>query len=347
LRGAAGRVLDGQPDLLGGGAFALDEQGCEEVDRLCLRRDDAEGDEFLLFPPAHGEDPVGGGFYCRFLPGEVVLVAVPFRLLACDDLRLEDGLFRKVGAHPATGLFVFVYPFGDDIPGSGEGLFRGGDPFLRIDERGGLGKRIEHLLLGEDALGEGLQPLLPGHGCPCATLGTEGEVDIFEDGKGCRDVDFASQFIGEELALDERLEDRLAPLVEFSKLCETVADRHYRDLVEGPGGLLPVTGDKGDRRPFPDEEGCRRDLRLSDIEFGGDLPVMAFRRIFRGCVVPVWFRHCSWAFPGSGVVRPLISQARVFYKMKLRAERANDGESNFFVQISEKRVKPRGAAPFL
>ena len=224
---------------------------------------------------------MGGGLHRRLLPVEVVLVAVPLRLLARDDLRLEDGLFREVGTHPGPGLFVFIHPFGDDVPGPGKGLLRGGDPLLRIDEGGGLGKRVERLRLGEDAPGEGLQPLLPGHGCPCAALGAEGEVDILEDGEGSRGVDFAPQFIGEELALGERLEDRLAPLVEFRELGEAVADRHDRDLVEGPGGLLPVAGDEGDRSPLPEEIGRRRDLRLSDREFGGDLGDVAFHRIFR------------------------------------------------------------------
>ncbi len=113
--------------------------------------------------------------------------------------------------HPGAGLFVFVHPFGDDVPGSGEGLFRRGDALFRIDEGRGLGERVERLLLGEDALCKGLEPLLPGDGCPRPPLGTEGEVDVLEDGEGFGGGDLACQFVGEELALRERFEDRLAP----------------------------------------------------------------------------------------------------------------------------------------
>jgi len=130
---------------------------------------------------------------------------------------------------------------------------------------------------------------------PCAALGAEREVDILEDGEGCRSVDFALQFIGEELALGERLEDRLAPLVEFRELGEAIADRRDRDLVKGPGSLLPVAGDEGNRSPLPEEIGRCGDLRLADIEFGGDRGDVALHRIFRwmfrGCVVPVLFGH--------------------------------------------------------
>ncbi len=168
---------------------------------------------------------MGGRLGGRLLPVEVVPVPASPRLLPRDDLRLEDGLFREERAHPGAGLFVFVHPFGDDVPGPGEGLLRGGDPLFRIDEGGGLGERVERLLLGEDAPGEGLQPLLPGHGRPRPALGAEGEVDVLEDGEGCGGGDLAPQFVGEELALGERLEDRLAPLVQFRELGEAVADR--------------------------------------------------------------------------------------------------------------------------
>ena len=176
------------------------------------------------------------------------------------------------------------------------------------------------LRLGEDALREGFQPLLPGDGCPCPALGTEGEVDVFEDGEGCGGVDFALQFIGEELALGQGLEDRLAPLVEFRELVEAVADRRDRHLVEGARGLFPIAGDEGDRSPLSEEIGRCRDLRLADIEFGGDRDDVALHRIFRwmfcGCVVPVLFGHP----PASLLVmnlRPLISQAVALYEMKL------------------------------
>ena len=226
-----------------------------------------------------------GGFSRRFFPVEVVQVPVPFLLLARDHLRLEDGFVRKERPHPGTGLFVFVHPFGDDVPGSGQGLFRCGDPLFRIDEGRGFGERVEHLFLGEDALGKGFQTLLPGRGCPRPTLGTEGEVDVLEDGEGFRGSDPAFQLIGEEFALCERFEDRLSPFVQLRELCQSVADCGDLDLVEGPRDLLPVAGDERDCPAFAEEYGRCRDLCLADGEFSSDLLIIAFRRVYHGCIV--------------------------------------------------------------
>ena len=111
-------------------------------------------------------------------------------------------------------------------------------------------------------LRERLQPLLPGDGRPRPALGAEGEIDVLEDGEGLGGGDLALQLIGQEVALREGLEDRLAPLVQLRELGQAVADRGDRDLVEGPGGLLPVAGDEGDRGPLAEEAGRCRDLRL-------------------------------------------------------------------------------------
>ena len=226
-----------------------------------------------------------GDFSRRFLPVEVVLVPVPFLLLAGDHLRLEDGFVRKEGPHPGTGLFVFVHPFGDDVPGSGQGLFRRDDPLFGIDEGQGLGERVEHLFLGEEALGKRFQTLLAGRGCPRPTLGTEGEVDVLEDGEGFRGSDPAFQLIGEKFALRERFENRLPPFVQLRELGQPVADRGDLDLVEGPRDLLPVAGDEGDCPPLAEECGGCRDLCPADGEFSGDLLIIEFRLIYRGCAV--------------------------------------------------------------
>ena len=278
-------VLDGQPDLFGDRAVSPDEHRVEEGNRLRLRRDDAEGEEFLLLAAPHREDPVGRRLGGRLFPVEVVPVPASLRLLPGDDPGLEDGLRREELPHPGAGLFVFVHPFGDDVPRPGERLLRRGHPLFRIDEGGRRRERVERLFLGENLLCERFQPLLPGDGRPRPPLGTEGEVEVLEDGEGFGGGDFRRQLVGEESALRERFEDRLAPFVQFGELGEAVADIGDLHLVEGSRHLLPVAGDEGHRRPLAEElRGCR-DLRLSDMEFGCDLPMIAFRRVFHGCVV--------------------------------------------------------------
>ena len=137
----------------------------------------------------------------------------------------------------------------------------GGDPLFGIDEGRGFGERVERPLLGEDPLGKGFQPLLPGHGSPRPPFGTEGQVDVLEDGEGFGGSDPAFQLIGEEFALGERFEDRLPSFVQFRELGQSVADSGDLDLVEGPRDLLPVAGDEGNRPPLAEEYGRGRDLR--------------------------------------------------------------------------------------
>ena len=197
------RVFDGQPDLFGERTISLDKEGAEQRNRFRLGRDDAESEKFFLLAPAHREYPVRGDFGRRLFPVEVVQIAIPFLLLARDYFRLKDGFVRKECPHPGAGLFVFVHPFGDDVPGAGQGVFRGRHSLFGIDESRCLGERIERLLLGKDALGEGFEPLLPGRDCPRPTLGTEGEIEILEDGEGFRGIDPALQFVGKKFALCE------------------------------------------------------------------------------------------------------------------------------------------------
>ena len=255
-------VLDGHPDLFGGRAVSPDEHRVEQGNRLRLRRDDAEGQELLLLAAPHREDPVGRRLGGRLFPVEIVPVPASLRLLPGDDPGLEDGLCREELPHPGAGLFVFVHPFGDDVPGPGERLLRRGDALFRIDEGGRRRERVERLLLGENLLCERFQPLLPGDGRPRPPLGAEGEVDVLENGEGSGGGDLRREFVGEEFALRERFEDRLAPLVQLGELGEAVADVGDLHLVEGSRRLLPVAGDEGHRRPFAEELRGRRDLRV-------------------------------------------------------------------------------------
>ncbi len=289
-------VLDGHPDLFSDRAVSLDEHRVEEGNRLRLRRDDAEGQELLLLAAPHGEDPVGRRLGGRLFPVEIVPVPASLRLLPGDDLGLEDGLRYEELPHSSAGLFVFVHPFGDDVPRPGERLLHRGHALFRIDEGGRLHERVECPLLGENSLCKRLQPFLPGDGRPRPAFGTEGEVEVLQDGGGFGGGDLRCEFVSEELPLRERFEDRLAPFVQLGELGEAVADIGDPDLVQRSRHLLSIAGDEGHRRSFS-EKACRRlDLTRRNTQFAGDLPDMAFGRIVRGAVVLRAFRHVLSTF---------------------------------------------------
>ena len=80
--------------------------------------------------------------------------------------------------------------------------------------------------------GKWLEPAFSGHRGACATLGTEGQIDVFEHGQRLGRIQLGPQRIGEQRALFERSRDRLAPLVERLELGQPVPNGRNRHLVQ-------------------------------------------------------------------------------------------------------------------
>ena len=215
----------------------------------------------------------------RLVPLEIVPVPAPLRLLSGDDPGLKVCLRRKELPHPGAGLLVFVHPFGDDVPRAGQRLVRRGHPLVRVDERGRGGRRVERRLLREDRLGKRLQPLLPCDGCPRPSFGAERKVDVLKDREGLRGGDLPGKLVGEQFPLRQGFDDCVAPSVQLVELCEAVADLGDLHLVEGSGGLFPVTGDERHRGPFGQKSRRGRHAALLDAQLAGDLPDMMFLNV--------------------------------------------------------------------
>ena len=117
-------VFNRGPDLLRRGMVPPDKHCGQQRDRLRLRRNHAQRQEFLLLSAPHREDAVGRRLGRRLVPLEIVPVPAPLRLLSGDDPGLKVRLRRKELPHPGAGLLVFVHPFGDDVPRAGQRLVR-------------------------------------------------------------------------------------------------------------------------------------------------------------------------------------------------------------------------------
>lgn len=78
--------------------------------------------------------------------------------------------------------------------------------------------------------------------------------------------DCGGEFVGEKVALGERLFYRLPPVVECFEAFEPVAYCGYRDFVEGTRGFFSVPRDKRHRSPVSEELGGRGHLHHGNGE---------------------------------------------------------------------------------
>ena len=153
---------------------------------------------------------------------------------------------------------------------AGQGVGGGGHFLLGVDVLAGLGLTVEVALL-EEKLRQRLEASLLGDGRSRPPLGTERQVDVFEDAERLGGVDLGLELVGELVLVGEALENGGPPLVELAKLVESVANADDGHFVEPAGDLLAVAGNEGNRRGAVEQFGDRADLSAGNAELRGDL----------------------------------------------------------------------------
>ena len=241
----------------------------QDLQRPLFGWDGPQGKKALLFPPAQGQDPVGGRGSHGFFPVEIIPVFDPLLFLARDDLRSEHRLRGEVLAHPGPGGFILADPFGDDVAGPGQGLFRRFHPFFRIDIACRLGVGVHRSLI-KKAPGQRFESFFPGDGGPGPAFGPEGQINILQDGQGLGGLDFLLQGLRELPSFLHGFENGLPALVQLQELTHPVPDRGDGHLIQGSGGFLPVAGDKGNRGPAVQEVGRGLNLFGGQTQFLGN-----------------------------------------------------------------------------
>ena len=172
-----------------------------------------------------------------------------------------DGVLRLLGRGGGDQISLFPHQLpqaladvrvvgdalGDDVAGSLEGVLRRLHPLLRVDKGpGGLLRRRAVRGLGEEQLGQRLQPLFAGHGGAGAALLLIGAVEILHLRQGGGGVDGGGELLRQlALALDGGL-DLLPPLVQIAQVLQPVGQGAQGGIVHGPVELLAVAGDEGD-----------------------------------------------------------------------------------------------------
>ena len=171
--------------------------------------------------------------------------------------------------HPSPGGFILAEPFGDDVASPGQGFFRRCHPLFGID----VGRSLDvgvHGPLIKKASGQRLQSLFPGNGGPGPAFGPEGQINILQNGQGLGGLDFLLQGLRELPSFLHGLENGLPALVQLQELTHPIPDRGHGHLIQGPGGFLPVAGDKGHRGPVVQEVGRGFNLSGGQTQFLGN-----------------------------------------------------------------------------
>ena len=117
-------VAYGFLDQVGAALVTLDEKPVKMLYTGLFAGADVHPEQAFPFASGNGQVLVGGAVLQGFAKLEIVFVIQRFQLFALDHGRRQDGCFSEMETHFATGFLVFGYPFGNDILGTLDGVFR-------------------------------------------------------------------------------------------------------------------------------------------------------------------------------------------------------------------------------
>ena len=243
LKQAVPRVLRGQSHLFGGHAAGADEGLFQNVHAGGVAQAKRYLEKALALAPVHGQHAVGGQF-ARLL-GKIVVGGVDAVLLA--------GVFalQHAGAHGqrAQGLAhvgVVAHLLGQDVARALEGVLRRLHALFGVHK--GLGqllRRAPGFVLHQQRQCQRLQPLFPRDGGAGAALGTEGAVEVLQLGQGGGLLQPVGKLIGEIPLFLQSGGDLAAALVQPAQVLQALVNFAQQLVVQRPGLLLAVAGDKG------------------------------------------------------------------------------------------------------
>ena len=105
-----------------------------------------------------------------------------------------------------------------------------------------------------------------------------GQIEILEPRLAVRRVDRILERGVEFSLLIDAVEDSGATLVQLAQIPQPLLERTQLSVIERPGRLLPVSGNKGHGRSAVEQRDGGRDLLLADAEFLGNAQVDRLHR---------------------------------------------------------------------
>jgi hypothetical protein len=100
--------------------------------------------------------------------------------------------------------------------------------------------------IGEDGIGQRLQPVLARDHRLGAALGLVGQIDVLKLRLGLGTCDGFRQNLGQLALILDRIQDRLAPRLHLAQIGQAIRQGAQLGVVEAAGHLLAVAGDEGD-----------------------------------------------------------------------------------------------------
>ena len=237
---------------------------------LIVTGDQRQVEDPLVAAAQHGQHPVGGGLVQGLVVLEVVLELGPFLLLACHHASPQGGVLPQVVPQLLQQIGLLGEAFHQDIAGAVEGGLAVGDAVVTVEKGGCCLLGILHRI-GEQQVGQRLQPSFDGHLPLGATLGLVGEIEIFEPGLAVGTVQLARQLRGQLALLLNGAKDHLAAIFQFTQIAEAALQGTQLTVVQTAGHLLAITGDKGNGRAFIQQAHGGLHLFRAGIQLTGNL----------------------------------------------------------------------------
>ena len=134
----------------------------------------------------------------------------------------------------------------DNVTSTGQSLLGIRDTFFLADVLGGLALQIDRTL-GQQQLGQRLQPLLHSHRSASLALGTIRQVEILQNAHRIGLFNLFTQLRREFALLTDRIQNGGATFVQLQPFVVQIFDIPYLYFVQRAGGLLTVTRDERNR----------------------------------------------------------------------------------------------------
>ncbi|MNH16031.1 hypothetical protein D3C79_756570 [compost metagenome] len=225
---------------------------------------------------------------------EVVLELGPFLLLAGHQAGAQGGVLPQVVPQLLQQIGLLGEALHQYVAGAVEGGLAVVYSLLGIEEAGRLLLRILHGV-GEQQIGQRLQPCFDGHLPLGATFGLVGEIEIFQPGLAVGTVQLARQLGGQLALLLDGANDHLAAIFQFTQIAEAALQGTQLTVVQAAGHLLAITGDEGHGGTFVQQAHGGLHLFRASIQLGGDLSLY--------CMAV----HLGSLWSGLGVEAPNVS----------------------------------------
>ena len=220
----------------------------------------------LFLAPVDGKHAVPGDLID---PLTVIIVLRVDRILVLCLFGFHTPVAEGEGPHGFAIFRIVGYILGDDIHRPGKRFLCRFHAFFFINvgcrllvQRGGIG-----FFLCQEQFGKRGKPLFSCHRCACFAVRAEGAVNIVHLRDGGGGVNGSGNFVGQFFLRGNQPLDLLFARLDIAQIFQPLLQFAKHRVVQRPGDLLAVTGDKRDGVSLINQRHGLFDLFFGDSEF--------------------------------------------------------------------------------